>query len=96
MYGCTVERKKVNIMKKYVVICYSVHNKDIASHDVFENKDDAYAFLKKNAQNTYEEEMNNSDENGKKQIDFTISDDGTAYLSSCNGEYEWTWEVIEV
>lgn len=50
MYGCTVEaveRKKVNIMKKYVVICYSVHNKEIASHDVFENKDDAYAFLKK-------------------------------------------------
>ena len=29
-------------MKKYVVICYSVHNKEIASHDVFENKDDAY------------------------------------------------------
>jgi len=83
-------------MKKYVVICYSVHNKDIASHDVFENKDDAYAFLKKNAQNTYEEEMNNSDKNGKEQIDFTISDDGTAYLSSCDGEYEWTWEVIEV
>lgn len=53
-------------------------------------------FLKKNAQNTYEEEMNNSDGNGKKQIDFTISDDGTAYLSSCDGEYEWTWEVIEV
>lgn len=53
-------------------------------------------FLKKNAQNTYEEEMNNSDKNGKEQIDFTISDDGTAYLSSCDGEYEWTWEVIEV
>ena len=83
-------------MKKYVVICYSVHNKEIASHDVFENKDDAYAFLKKNAQNTYEEEMNNSDENVKKHIDFTISDDGTEYLSSCYDEYEWTWEVIEV
>ena len=49
-------------MKKYVVICYSVHNKEIASHDAFENEDDAYAFLEKDAQNTYEEEMNNSDE----------------------------------
>lgn len=75
-------------MKKYVVICYSVHNKEIASHDAFENEDDAYTFLEKDAQNTYEE--------GKEQIDFTISDDGTAYLSSCDGEYEWTWEVIEV
>ena len=42
------------------------------------------------------EEMNNSDEEGKEQIDFTISDDGTAYLSSCDGDCEWTWEVIEV
>jgi hypothetical protein len=40
--------------------------------------------------------MNNSDENGKKQIDFTISDDGSVYLSSYDGEYEWTWEVVEV
>jgi len=83
-------------MKKYVVICYSVHNKEIASYDAFKNKDDAYAFLEKDAQNTYEEEMNNSDKEGKEQIDFTISDDGTAYLSSCDCEYEWTWEVIEV
>ena len=44
---------------------------------------------------TYEEEMNNSDEEGKEQVDFTISDDGSAYLSSHDGEYEWTWEVIE-
>lgn len=39
--------------------------------------------------------MNNSDEEGKEQVDFTISDDGSAYLSSHDGEYEWTWEVIE-
>lgn len=30
-------------MKKYVVICYSVHNKEIASYDAFDNEDDAYA-----------------------------------------------------
>lgn len=83
-------------MKKYVVICYSVHNKEIASHDTFDNEDDAYAFLEKDAQNTYEKEMNNASEEDKDSIDFTISDDGTAYLSSYDGEYEWTWEVIEV
>ena len=27
---------------KYVVICYSVHNKEIASYDGFDNEDDAY------------------------------------------------------
>ena len=43
-----------------------------------------------------EEEMNNSDDEEKEKIDFTISDDGTAYLSSYDGEYEWTWEVIQI
>lgn len=37
-----------------------------------------------------------SSEEDKNSIDFTISDDGSAYLSSYDGEYEWTWEVIEV
>ena len=73
---------------KYVVVCYSVHNKEIASYDAFDNEEDA--------QNTYEEEMNNSDDEEKEKIDFTISDDGTAYLSSYDGEYEWTWEVIQI
>lgn len=88
-------RVKVIYMKKYVVICYSIHNKKIASYDAFDNEDDAYAFLENDAQNTYEEEMNNASEVDKDKIDFTISDDGTAYLSSYDGEFEWTWEVIE-
>ena len=86
---------KVNYMK-YIVICYAVHNKEIASYDAFDNEDDAYNFLEKDAQNTYEEEYNNASEEDKGSIDFTISDDETAYLSSYDGEYEWTWEVIEV
>ena len=57
---------------KYVVICYSVHNKEIASHDAFDNEDDAYEFLEKDAQNTYEEEYNKTDresgnESGKEE-----------------------------
>lgn len=82
-------------MKKYVVICYSVHNKKIASHDIFENKEDAYAFLKKDAQDTYEEEMIYCGDK-EEWVNLEIHEDGTAYLSSCHGEYEWTWEVIEV
>lgn len=78
---------------KYVVVCYSVHNKEIASHDVFDSLEDACIFLGKDAQNTYEEECANVLD--KKGIDFTMSD-GTAYLSSCNGEYEWTWEIIKI
>lgn len=81
---------------KYIVICYSVHNKEIASYDAFDNKDDAYTFLEKDAQNTFEEEYNNASEKDRESIDFTISDDGTAYLSSYNREYEWTWELIEL
>ena len=80
---------------KYVVICYSVHNKEIASYDVFDNEDEAYVFLENDAQNTYEEEYENATEEDRESIDFTL-DDGTAYLSSYEGEYEWTWEVIEV
>lgn len=84
------------IMKKYVVICYSVHEKEVASYDSFDNEEDAYAFLEKDAQNTYEEEMNSASKKDRDSIDFTINDDSSAYLSSYNGEYEWTWEVIEV
>ena len=59
-------------------------------------ENDAYAFLEKDAQNTYEEEINNASENDKYTIHLTISNYGTAYLSSYDGEYKRTWEVIEV
>lgn len=29
-------------MKKYIVICYAVHNKEIASHDTFDDEEEAY------------------------------------------------------
>lgn len=62
----------VVFMKKYVVICYSVHEKEIASHDSFDNEDDAYAFLEKDAQNTYEEEMNNASKKDRDKIDWVF------------------------
>ena len=32
---------------KYIVICYSVHEKMVASHDVFNNEEDALLFRKR-------------------------------------------------
>ena len=81
------------IIMKYVVICYAVHEKNIASYNAFDDENEAYDFLEKDAQNTYEEEKLNASEDYA--IDFTI-DNGTAYLSSYDGECEWTWEVITV
>ena len=82
--------------KLFLVICYSVHNKEIVSHDAFKDWESANEFLKKDAENTCMEEMDNSSDDEKDKIDLTIDDDGTAKLSSCDGEYEWTWEIIEV
>ena len=83
-------------MKEYLVICYAVHNKKIERYSVFDNKYDAYTFLEKDVHNTYEDEMNSTEED-KYSIDFRISDDGSAHLSSYNKKYyEWSWEVIEV
>jgi hypothetical protein len=80
---------------KHVVICYSIHNREIASYDTFDTMDDAKAFLEKDAQNTYDEELNSALESEKDQIELTIDDD-TAYLSSHNDEYLWTWEIISI
>lgn len=79
---------------KYVVICYAIHDKAIASHDSFDSEEDAFAFVKKDACNTYEEERSSASESQKDKIELSVYDDGTAVLSSCGGEYEWTWETI--
>lgn len=79
---------------KYIVICYSIHEKGVLSYDVFSNEEDAILFLEEDSTNIYKEELNNCSEDERKNIDFTL-DGRTAYLSSYNGEYEWTWEIVE-
>lgn len=32
-------------MNKYMVICYAVHNKEVASHDIFDTYDEAVEIL---------------------------------------------------
>ena len=76
---------------KYVVVCYSVHNSEIASHDWFDNYNDAMGFLKDDALNTYNEELS---ESGADDVDILI-DNYYASVSSCDNRYQWTWEIIE-
>lgn len=83
-----------NTNNKYVVICYSVHNREIASYDIFDNEDTAYEFLEQDAQNTYEEEVNNSG-NTEDSMGFTM-DKGKAFVYSCDGDCIWTWEVVPI
>ena len=45
---------------KYIVICYAIHNKEIIDYKSFDDEEDAYEFLEKDAKSTYENEYNNS------------------------------------
>ena len=83
-------------MQKYLVICYAVHERKIASCDPFDTYGQAKTFLVKDAKNTYSEEYDNSSEEDRKFIELTICDAGIARLSSCKEEYIWTWEIVEI
>ncbi len=83
--------------RKYVVVCYAVHDESVASHDTFHNEEAACRFLKEDAENTYDEELNSSSEDTKASVKLDICPSGThAKLSSCGGDYVWTWEIIAV
>lgn len=84
-------------MKKYVVICYAVHEEKIERYKTFDNKKDAYIFVKMKIHKIYiNKKSHNSDDDWNAKIDFTCGDDGIAYLSVDDKEYIWTWEVIEI
>lgn len=72
----------------YAVVCYAIHNKAVASIDIFASLQEAQEFLSSDAKNTAMEEALNSNDN----VELTL-DDERAILSSCKGEYEWTWEI---
>lgn len=81
---------------KYGVICYAVHNKNISSYDWFDDIDDAVMFLHDDAENTYQEEIANGEKCGSNYSNTTADIIGHyARVSSCNGEYEWTWHIID-
>lgn len=72
-------------MSKYIVVCYAVHERKIASYDVFDSEREAVSFLTKDAKKTYEEEKNNGAASPVETASY-----GEAEVSSSNGEYVWT------
>ena len=52
----------------FIVICYSIHEKKIASVDSKKTYEEANKFLEEDAKNTYEEEV----ENGENLFEMTV------------------------
>lgn len=82
-------------MKKYVIICYAVHDRRTASCVPADSYDQAKALLIEDAKNTYQEEYDNSLDDERESINLSIYED-TAVLTSCENEFIWTWEIIEI
>ena len=78
----------------YLVICYAIHEKQIASVETKESYEDALDFLIKDAENTYNEEIANSG-NDPSEIDLDIIDD-TACVTDRPAECIWTWEIVNI
>lgn len=75
---------------KYVVVCYSIHNKEIENYEVFNSEGEAFDYLGKEVEEYYHEEIPSG------FAKMNINDYGEGYVESSNGKYQWTWEVIRV
>lgn len=82
-------------MMKYVVIGCAIHYNQIIRYLTFDSRDEAFNFLIKDAQDTYEEEYNNSDNEKKELSDLTINYDESACFSSHDGKYKWVWSIVK-
>lgn len=76
---------------QFVVICYSVHNRCVYSHDVFDSFDAAKNHMIHDAHNTYNEEICNQSYN----VELESFEDRMR-VSSCDGDYEWTWDILSI
>lgn len=76
---------------KYGVVCYAIHNKNIVRYDWFDDIDNAVMFLQDDAQTTYEEAENDV---GHDNVNSCVVGH-YAMVSVNNGEYEWTWHIID-
>lgn len=82
-------------MKKFLVICYSVHEQRIASATPVNTQEEAINFLAADARNTFSEEYDQARGKDKESIILVFDDETYAVLSSY-GEYVWTWEIVEI
>lgn len=72
-----------------LVVCYAVHDKEIVDIRKFNDYKKAHAFIEEDSRNTYNEEIENGDEDAIYKLE-----EEKAYLASYDKEYEWTWEII--
>ena len=77
---------------KYMMICYSEHDNEIAEHKLFDSPEEAIDYMTSDINKTYRTEkfMIESDSCHK------IIDGMTGMVESCAGEYRWTWTIFEV
>lgn len=77
---------------KYMMICYSEHDNEIAEHKLFDSPEEAIDYMTSDINKTYRTEkfMIESDSCHK------IIDGMTGMVESCSGEYRWTWTIFEV
>lgn len=73
---------------KYIVVCYAIHEKKIVSYDTFASENDAFIFIKNDAQKVYNEEIYNGN--------LAVIDLDDYFYVQSNEEYEWTWEIIDI
>lgn len=77
---------------KYVVICYSVHEKCIENYNVFDKESDAYDFL----EDEWWKWVSNERTSNNGLVDYNVDDYGRGYVISESGNTCYTWEVIKV
>lgn len=76
---------------KYLVICYAVHERRVASVRTSKEYEFALNEMERDAKNAFNEENANS--SSKPEL---VIDGNTAQLTSCDGDCIWTWEVFSV
>lgn len=88
-------------MKKFIVICYEVHNLGVKDLKEFTNKEDALKYLKEEASNMYEiccsyykKERHLENMDDAVMLSFDYLGENTAYITDCDDKV-WTWEIIE-
>lgn len=88
-------------MKKFIVICYEVHNLGVKDLKEFTNKEDDLKYLREEANNMYEiccsyykKERHLENMDDAVMLSFNYLGENTAYITDCDDKV-WTWEIIE-
>ncbi len=76
----------------YAVICYAVHDKEIASCDTFNTRTKALDFLEDDVSSNYEELVSSVGE-----AYVTVERYSSKAKVECKAQgITWTWEIVEI